>query len=132
MKKLILLLTIPTFLFYSCEKENPTPSPNELIQGKWKIILMGSTGDLRPYDAPWIYEYYNDSLLREYDTVINAYTSHAKYTIDQEFLIRYYNYPEDTLIFTYKYEFYDKNSKLKLVHHDFITTYSTTVYERLY
>ncbi len=86
---------------------------------------------MRPYETQWIYEYYNDSLLREYDTLTNTYTFHAKYTIDKEFLIHYFNYPEDTLIFKYSYEFYDNYQKLEIIHQNLISTYSTSVYERV-
>ena len=46
----ILLKVIILFLFFlSCEKEDTKPNPADLIQGKWKIILMGNGDDLRPY-----------------------------------------------------------------------------------
>jgi hypothetical protein len=95
------------------------------------MILMGNTGDLRPYESQWIYEYYSDSLMREFDTVLNEYTFQAKYTIDQDFLIHYYNYPEDTLIFKYSYEFFDNNRMLKRVYESFITNLDTDILERI-
>ena len=125
-----MLNIILIFSLLSCEKEN-TITPNDLLQGKWKIILMGNEGDLRPYETQWIYEYYNDSLMREYDTAINEYTFHAKYTIDQDFLIHYYIYPKDTLIFKYKYELFDDNRMLKRVCENFITNLDTDVLERI-
>ena len=118
------------FLLISCEKEE-TISPNDLLQGKWKIILLGNGDNLMSYETQWIYEYYNDSLIREYDTVSNEYTSYAKYSIDQELLIHYYIYPEDTIIIKYKYDFFENNQKLKRVHQNLISNFGTEIYERI-
>ncbi|GEM_PF-1538009 len=136
----ILLKVIILFLFFlSCEKEDTKPNPADLIQGKWKIILMGNGDDLRPYETQYVIEYYNDSLLREYDTILRQYNNLGQYTIgnnyfgqytDDKILTHYYFYISDTLSNSYKFDFFDNNNKLKLINYDIIATFSTQVYER--
>lgn len=118
-------------LLVSCEKEATEPNPADLIQGKWRIIFLGDGDNLIHYETQCIYEYYNDSLMREYDTILGQYTFYAKYKIDNLLLTEYYLYPEDTFIIEHKYEFYENNTKLKLVYHNIISNFSTTVYERV-
>ena len=125
-----ILYVILVFLLISCEKEE-TISPNDLLQGKWKIILIGNGDNLIPYEMPVIFEYYNDSLYREFDTIMNQFTFYGRYYIDQNLLIHYYIYPDDTLIFKYKYEFFDKNRKFKTIHQNLISTFNTDVFERI-
>lgn len=137
--KILLKITMLLLLIISCEKENTEPNPNDLIQGKWKIILMGNGDNLLPYETQYIIEYYNDSLLREYDTVTRLYNYLGQYTIGNNYfgqytndkiLTHYYFYISDTVSNSYKFQFFDKNKKLKLVNYDIIATFSTQVYER--
>lgn len=130
MKKITLIVFIAFLLFYSCEKDN-TPSSNDLLQGRWRFIFIGDGNNLIPYEMPIIFEYYEDSLYKEFDIELDQYTFYAKYTIDKDLLTHFYYYPEDTLIFKYKYEFYDNNCKLKRIHQNFITTFNTDVLERI-
>lgn len=124
------LYIILIFLLISCEKEE-TISPNDLLQGKWKVILIGNGDNLIPYEMPVIFEYYNDSLYREFDTIMNQFTFYGTYYIDQNLLIHYNIYTDDTLIFKYKYEFFDENRKLKTTHQNLISTFNTNVFERI-
>lgn len=137
--KILLKVTILFLFFLSCEKEDTKPNPADLIQGKWKIILMGNGDDLRPYETQYVIEYYNDSLLREYDTILRQYNNLGQYTIgnnyfgqytDDKILTHYYFYISDTLSNSYKFDFFDNNNKLKLINYDIIATFSTQVYER--
>jgi len=129
MKKRILLLTIMSLLYYGCEKKDIAPTPNELLQGKWKPILIGNGSHLKFADSTYITEYYNDSLFREYDSTNNQYN--GKYIINDSFLIRYEFYLEDTFVIYQKYEFYDNNNKLKLEHQNLLTIFMTSVFERV-
>lgn len=91
---------------------------------------MGNGDNLFPYETQYIYEYYNDSLLREYDTIAEQFTFYAKYKIDEKLLTKYYFYTEDTFTIKLKYEFLDNNNKLKLKETS-PTTFNTQIFERI-
>ena len=128
--KIIIKFVVILLLFWGCEEETIKPNPVSLIQGKWKIVMIGNGDNLLPYETQYIIEYYNDSLLREYDTAIDQYTFYAKFTIDDNLLIEHYYYEEDTLFSKFEYEFYDENRKLKLIRKNLIANFNTQVLQR--
>lgn len=129
--KIFLRITIFFLLVLSCEKENTGPNPEDIIQGKWTIIQMGDGDNLFPYTLPWYIEYYDDSLLREFDSTSMQFNFVGQYSIDK-LLTHFYQYDSDTLIDSYIYQFFDNNNKLKLVDYNIISTFNTRIYKRIY
>ena len=126
---LILLL----FTFYGCEKIANETDPSKIILGKWEIIQIGNGNNLETVENPFGYiKYCPDSVKIEYASDTKEYC-YIKYWIDS--LLHECIYLDEehryVLHFCYKYEFFDKNKKMRLDFACGIAEYSTCILQRI-
>jgi hypothetical protein len=105
MKTSTLLICLLYFLTIGCEKIGNETDPAKIILGKWKIIELGSWPTMSPYDAAGEYvEFCHDSIKIFYNSNKKEYFKN-KYWIDT-LLHEDFGYS--------KFEFFDKNQKMRL------------------
>jgi hypothetical protein len=137
--KLIVLLALIGISFIGCEREkietdpaieNET-DPAKIILGKWELTEIGNWPDMDPVSNPLEYiEYLPDSVLRVYEYKTKKW-DYEKYWINDTLL--YENIATiDTfqLIICYRYQFSDKNYKLRLDIEAF-AIFKTAIYKRI-
>ncbi|WP_186755653.1 hypothetical protein [Echinicola salinicaeni] len=115
----------------SCQKVDVEPDPAKAILGKWEIIEMGNWPNMEPVVNPVAYsEYLVDSVLRECDYEKQTYFT-KKYWIDDSLLYEGI-YRENGYLLTirYRYEFFDKNNKLRL-DLQALGIYNSFIYKRI-
>ena len=131
MKKLLVLFIVSFLLILSCEKETSEINPDfYLIQGKWKMIMIGNGDNLNPYETNSYIEYYNDSLYREYNYETEEYDMYGGYTIDSLLTVSCF-YTKDTITFIHEYSFFENDYKLRLVDYSLVANFSTYIFERV-
>lgn len=129
--RFLVLVGIIGIFSFSCEKEKIEIDPLKAILGKWEIIEMGNWPDMYPIVDPLAYEeYLPDSILREYEYSTKK-SYYKKYWIDAT-LLNISITREDglQLITSYKYQFSDKNNRLRLdiqAH----AIFNTAIYKRI-
>jgi len=106
----------------SCEKISNETDPVKIILGKWEIIEFGSWPILDPVDSQGEYiEYRRDSIKIVYQPDTKTFFR-SKYWIDS--LLH-----EESVSF--KYEFLDKNQKMRLDFTSVIAEFPTSVWKRI-
>jgi hypothetical protein len=129
------LLIISLFLntIYSCDKIAKETDPSKIILGKWVVIQMGNWPVMEDVPNAGGYdEYLNDSIKIEY--AYNPPESYPKnYWIDSLLHVRVYSQEEQRYVlhFRFKYEFFDKNQKMRLDFASGVAEYKTGIYKRI-
>ena len=118
-------------LSFSCKKEKIETDPQKAILGKWEIVEMGNWPNMDPIEDPLGYEeYLPDSVLRQFDYKTNT-SIYKKYWIeDSTLLISTLREDGLELVFEYKYDFFDKNNRLRLDAYS-LMIFNTSIYKRL-
>lgn len=134
MKTIILIEVVYLMVcMASCEKIANETDPAKIIIGKWKIIEIGNWPIMETVEDPGGYdEYLPDSIKIEHSfTPPDDYMKN--YWIDSLLHERVYFEAQHKWKYTgrYKYEFFDKNSKMRLEFVLGIAEYSTSIYERI-
>jgi hypothetical protein len=108
-------------LTLSCEKTNDEADPAKIILGKWEMIEFGRWPSMEKVDTQGNYiEYLKDSVVVVPIDISKSYT--LKYWIDTVL-------HEGTVI--YKYEFSDKNQKMRLDFASGIADFPTSIWKRI-
>ena len=130
-KKVIVVLLI-LLVAISCEKISNETDPEKIILGNWKMIEQGNWPVMYPIEPSGYMEYLPDSIKIEYnyDPPENY---QINYWIDSLLHERIYLQEEHRYVLNtrYKFEFFDKNQKMRLDFASGIAEYMTCIYKRI-
>ena len=122
MKTIKILFLFLCFIAFGCEKISDETDPKKIIIGKWEMIEFGSCPNVDPYDTHGEYVVYsNDSIKTTYNPESKE-LFRSKYWIDS--LLH-----EGSLDF--KFEFFDKNQKIRLDFAKGIAEFPTSIWKRI-
>jgi hypothetical protein len=122
MNKIISIICLLFIFMIGCEKISNETDPAKIILGKWEIIEFGSGSNRDPVDSHGEYiEYCRDSIKIVYQPDTKKYFRY-KYWIDS--LLH-----EESDYF--KYEFFDKNQKMRLDFASCIAEFPTSIWKRI-
>jgi hypothetical protein len=131
--KSILTLILLMLATISCEKISNETDPQKIILGKWKLIEIGNGDNMEVVPDPGGYiEYLPDSIKIEH-SIDSPESFQKNFWIDSLLNERVYFQEQHRWVNTgrYRYEFFDKNKKMRL---DFvlgIAELSTSIYKRI-
>jgi hypothetical protein len=128
----IILIQLLIIVAISCNKISNETDPAKIILGKWELIEMGNWPVMYPTGDPYGYmEYRPDSIKIEY--IYNPPESYQlNFWIDSLLHERVYLQEEHRYVLTtrYKFEFFDRNQKMRLDFASGIAEYGTSIYKR--
>jgi len=127
---LFLLLMLTTF---SCKKITTETDPTKIILGKWEMIEMGNWPVMEPIKNPSGYmEYLSDSIKIEYN-FDPPESYQINYWIDSLLHERVYLQEEHRYVLNtrYRYDFLNKNQKMRLDFASGVAEYMTCIYQRI-
>lgn len=127
----LVLLTVLLFAFIGCQ--NKHIDPQNPILGKWVQIQS----DEKRVQSTEYREYLPDSIVRYFNTNEGDHFTESIYWLNDSLLYTGHFTENGFSGLAYKYEFFDKNRKLRLVHYPAESSYiffapiPTSVYQRI-
>jgi hypothetical protein len=113
--KHLIFIAIVSLSIQACDKIAKETDPAEIILGKWRTVEIGNWPNMFSVQDDGYIEYLPDSTKVEYAPDLDKNT-YKTYWVDSLVHEVIYNDIEDkrTIIFNYKYEFYNKNKSMRL------------------
>jgi|WetSurMetagenome_2_1015567.scaffolds.fasta_scaffold570139_1 hypothetical protein len=131
--RIIISIILLLFIEFACEKISNETDPQKIIIGKWKLIEMGNGSNLVTVDQPGGYdEYLHDSVKIEY-SYYPPESTQKNYWIDSLLHERIF-FPEEMRYVNtgvFKFDFFDKNQRMRLDYARGISEFSTFIYKRI-
>ncbi len=131
-KNIIFIILVLILISTSCEKIRNETNPAKIIMGKWETIEMGNWPNMETVEPVGCREFLSDSILNEYSYQTQE-IKHQKYWIDSLLHVCFLMDGSNQCVMTwrYKFEFFDKNEKVRLDYKDIMATYNTFILKRI-
>ena len=120
-------------LISSCDKIEDETDPAKIIQGKWEIIEFGNWPDMEQVPDPGGYDEYSTDSIKIEHSFNPQEVMQKNYWIDSLLHERFYFQEEHRWINTgrYKYEFFDKNKRMRLDFNLGFAEFKTSIWRRI-